>query len=251
MSIINNSHSIGVDSRNLVLKTRGTLHIKVGDRYYEIDFKNLNTSDDKDKEDDEDYIISVNSKDDVNELEYPGDNKLIVGLDGSFFITKNKTIVDVTPKQILINEETINSDDRISQNTVTHIDTSSVSGKLYNDNGYEFDFENGNLTIDSLTVQSEIKFPLNSIKNNCCKTYSEENEEGVMVPVKKYQEYDFIEIVDVPEAMSVKSGVMIKSTVTASIYVNIGSAYRSCAFDSGGLYIIYLFNDEVIQTKLN
>ena len=85
MSIINNSHAIGVDSRNLVLKTRGSLHVKVGDRYYEIDFRNLGAKEDEEKEK---HVVSIETKDQIESLEYPGDDKLVVSLDGSLFITK-------------------------------------------------------------------------------------------------------------------------------------------------------------------
>ena len=57
MSIINNSHVIGVDSRNLVLKTRGTLHVKVGDRYYEIDFRNLQSNSETTEKEQEQYVL--------------------------------------------------------------------------------------------------------------------------------------------------------------------------------------------------
>lgn len=83
MSIINNSHAIGVDSRNLVLKTRGTLHVKVGDKYYEIDFRNLTKDDESKESEKEEFIISIDSSSEIDNLEYPGDNKLIIGSDGS------------------------------------------------------------------------------------------------------------------------------------------------------------------------
>ena len=248
MSIINNSHAIGVDTRNLVLKTHGTLHVKVGDRYYEIDFRNLGT---KENEEKEEYIISIDSKDNVESLEYPGDNKLIIGLDGSIFITKNKSFIDVTPKVQSVNIESSNTDKFIA-NSITNIDTASVTGKLYNDNGYSFDFENGNIITDSLTVNNDVSLPLTMIKNNCCRTYSEVLEDNSTRIVKKYQNYDFIEIVEIPEIMSVKSGVLIKSTVDATLTINIGDVYlNECSFVSGGLYIVYTNNGEIIKTKLN
>ena len=67
MSIINNSHAIGVDTRNLVLKTRGSLHVKVGDRYYEIDFRNLSKTE-EDEAEKEEFIISIDNKDLIDSL---------------------------------------------------------------------------------------------------------------------------------------------------------------------------------------
>lgn len=248
MSIINNSHAIGVDSRNLVLKTRGTLHVKVGDRYYEIDFRNLGAKEDEEKEE---YILSIDSKDQIESLEYPGDNKLIIGLDGSIFITKNKTFVDVTPKVSVVNVEN-STNNEVVANQITSLDTASVAGRLYNDNGYSFDFENGEIITESLTVNSEVKLPLDMVKNNCCRTYSEILDDGTTRVVKKYQDYDFVEIVEKPEAMSLKSGVMIKSNIDITLPINIGEVYlNDCSFVSGGLYIIYVNDKEIIKTKLN
>jgi hypothetical protein len=249
MSIINNSHAIGVDSRDLVLKTRGTLHVKVGDRYYEIDFRNLGAKEDEEKEE---YILSIDSKDQIESLEYPGENKLVIGLDGSIFITKNKTFVDVTPKAPVIDIENSTNNNEVIANQITSLETASVAGRLYNDNGYSFDFENGEIITESLTVNSEVKLPLDMVKNNCCRTHSETLDDGTTKVVKKYQNYDFVEIVEKPEAMSLKSGVLIKSSVDITLPVNIGEIYlNNCSFVSGGLYIIYVNDGKIIQTKLN
>lgn len=249
MSIINNSHAIGVDSRNLVLKTRGTLHVKVGDRYYEIDFRNLGAKEDEEKEE---YILSIDSKDQIESLEYPGDNKLIIGLDGSIFITKNKTFVDVTPKVSVVNVENSIDNNEVVADQITSLDTASVAGRLYNDNGYSFDFENGEVITESLVVNSEVSLPLDMVKNNCGRTYSEILDDGTTRVVKKYQDYDFVEIVEKPEAMSLKSGVLIKSNIDITLPINIGEVYlNDCSFVSGGLYIIYVNGKEIIKTKLN
>lgn len=243
MSIINNSHAIGVDTRNLVLKTRGTLHVKVGDRYYEIDFRNLGVKSEEVKNPEE-YIISIDSKNQIDKLEYPGDNKLIIGLDGSLFVTKEQKIIDVTPKLNINNTSTINKN-------ISNIDTASIKGRLYNSNGTSFDFENSELAVDKLIINEEVQIPSNIIKNNCCQTYIETLDDGTDRVARKYQNYDFIEIVEIPESMILKSGVMIKSNVNATISVNIGSVFSDCTFESGGLYILYVFNNQLIKTKLN
>lgn len=250
MSIINDSHAIGVDTRNLVLKTRGTLHVKVGDRYYEIDFRNLNAN--NDSEEKETYIYSIESKDKVNDLEYPGDNKLVIGLDGSIFVTKENTFIEVTPKTPVINQST-SIIENISdvESKIGNLKTVYVENKLYGDSELLLDFTNGNLTTEELTVTREINLPSTMVKNKCCKTYKETNEDGIEKVVTKYSDMDFIEIVEIPEKLVIKSGVMIKSTVDITIPVFIGSSvYNNLTFENGGLYIIY-DNGELIQTKLN
>lgn len=249
MSIINDSHAIGVDTRNLVLKTRGTLHVKVGDRYYEIDFRNLAGSKEDEEKIKEEYIISIDSEKDIDKLEYPGDNKLIIGLDGSFFITKNNSIIDVTPKVSTATIETNKSE--LPEIEITNIKSVHVSDRLYGDNS-TFDFANGELTVRTLTVEDEIAIPSTTIKNKCCRTYKEVLDDGSERVARKYGEYDFIEIVEIPEFLSVKSGVMIKSTVDIKIPVIISDiSLDEFEFKMGGLYIAYEQKGEVIITKLN
>ena len=252
MSIINDSHAIGVDTRNLVLKTRGTLHVKVGDRFYEIDFRNLAGSkeDEKEKEKEE-YIISVESKDEIEEMEYPGDNKLIVGLDGTLFVTKNNSLIDITPKipAVEVKTEVEDSDIKIE---ITDINSASVSGKLHNENGYYFNFATGEVRTNSLEVEHELIIPDTYVKNKCCRTHTEVLNNGSTRVVRKYAKYDFIEIVEIPDFLVLKSGAIIKSSINITIPVIISSVTNpSFTFESGGLYIAYEQKGEVIITKLN
>ena len=130
-----------MDTRNLVLKTRGTLHVKVGDRYYEIDFRNLGVK------------------------------------------------------------------------------------------------------------SEEMQMPSNTIKNNCCQTYIETLDDGTDRVARKYQNYDFIEIADIPEKLSIKSGVIIKSSVDASIPIFCENYYSNFDFKNGGLYILYKNNGSRIHRR--
>jgi len=248
MSIINNSHAIGVDTRNLVLKTRGSLHVKVGDRYYEIDFRNLSKTK-KDESKREEFIISIDSKDLINNLEYPGDNKLIVGLDGSLFVTKENTFIDITPKSTIIQSQTTITPETIEKQ-INSLDSVAVNHMLYGPSSLLLDFVNSEITTDVLTVNREVNFPSYLVKNKCCRTYIDVDTETVHT---KYMDMDFIEIVEIPELIVVKSGVIIKSNVDATIPIYIGNnAFaENSVFENGGLYIIYADNNEVVQTKLN
>lgn len=240
MSIINDSHAIGVDTRNLVLKTRGSLHVKVGDRYYEIDFRNLSAK--PESQEKEDYIIYIDSKDQINKLEYPGDNKLIIGLDGSIFVAKNNSFINVTPKPQTVSIETTVTSEELEKQ-ITSLDSVVVNHMLYGLGSLLLDFINSEITTDVLTVNREINLPSNMIKNRCCKTTMDND---------KYSNMDFIEIEEVPSKLVVKSGVMIKSNVTITLQVSIGNdAFENISFKEGGLYIIYLNDKQIIQTKLN
>lgn len=252
MSIINNSHAIGVDSRNLVLKTRGSLHVKVGDRYYEIDFRNLGAKEDEEKEK---HVVSIETKDQIESLEYPGDDKLVVSLDGSLFITKNNTYIDVTPKTTTTTTSAL-STTNTSNFTVTDIESATVNGKLFSSYGYYFDFINGEINARTIEVSDSFSMPANTITTRCCKTHkvTDVDDDGVESEriVKNYEDYDFVEIVEVPTLLAFKSGSMIKSSVDAKILVEVaGGTTIEHEFVTGGLYIIYEQSSETVLTKLN
>ncbi len=238
MSIINDSHAIGVDSRNLILKTRGTLHVKVGEQYYEIDFRNLKS--DSTLEEKDNYILSVNSKEDIKTIDYPGDNKLIVGLDRSLFVTKNGKFINVTPEQT-------------SQTMLSKVDNLVITNVLRGNNTLHLDFSNSDIITDTLTVTKEVTLPSTMIKNKCCKTHTTFNDDGDEYIVSRYSDMDFIELTMAPGELVVKSGVMIKSHIDKTIPVVIVGFENPIDFEftKEGLYIVYNNYGEIVITKLN
>lgn len=53
------------------------------------------------------------------------------------------------------------------------------------------------------------------------------------------------------QKMFVKSGVMIKSTINADIWVSIEDYEETLIhFENGGVYVIYTFNDSLTYSKL-
>lgn len=96
-NVINNSYVIGVGQRNLVLNTLGRVYVKKQDKYYELNIGNIPVSSTETQ--DVPDIVVVNTEQDALALTYPGDNKLVVGLDGSLFICSNgaMTKLNITP----------------------------------------------------------------------------------------------------------------------------------------------------------
>lgn len=91
------NYGVGVEGKNLVLKTLGRVYVKVKDRKYELLFRpeeikeqlaqyQNNTNADLDFS----GLIVVNSITELNQLDYPGDNTLIVTKDGSFYVAENR-----------------------------------------------------------------------------------------------------------------------------------------------------------------
>ena len=90
-----NAETIGSTSKDLVLNTFGRIYIRVRDKYYELNYDNTgldNTSNDPD-------IIILESSDDLTSITYPGDSKVILTLDGGFYITVNGEYRPYTVKQ--------------------------------------------------------------------------------------------------------------------------------------------------------
>lgn len=144
MSIINNSYIVGVNGRNLVLNTLGRLYVKVRDRYYEIDFKKLIDSGEIKNENSN--LIIEESKINVDTYEYPGDGKLIISLDGGFYITRNNEIKEIissqstNPTTQIESIQTIQSVQNPTVNNITNlseleIDNEPISKNIYNTYG--------------------------------------------------------------------------------------------------------------------
>lgn len=101
------NYGIGVEGKNLVLKTLGRVYIKVKDRKYELpfrteDFRDLikQYSGNSKSNEDTASIILLNSANDINDLEYPGDGVLILTRDGLFYYTENGEYTPITVQLI-------------------------------------------------------------------------------------------------------------------------------------------------------
>ena len=94
-----NAETVGSISKDLVLNTFGRIYIRVRDKYYELNYDNSgldNTSNDSKNDPD---IIILESSDDLTSITYPGDSKVILTLDGGFYITVNGEYRPYTVKQ--------------------------------------------------------------------------------------------------------------------------------------------------------
>ena len=99
------NYGIGVEGKNLVLKTLGRVYIKVKDRKYELVFRpedlqkmieqhgNGNTESTSSSN-----ITFIDNSTDVDTLEYPGDDRLIISRDGYIYYTQNNNIIQLPLK---------------------------------------------------------------------------------------------------------------------------------------------------------
>lgn len=91
---------IGSPRRNLVFETSGVIRVKVGDKYYKLNYDKEITND-KDEESIESKIIIV---DDIllyetGQYEYPGDGKIIFALNGGIYYTLDNSYFSFSDSQ--------------------------------------------------------------------------------------------------------------------------------------------------------
>lgn len=83
-NIINGKgYVVGISGRDIVLNTLGKVYIKVRDKYYLLDYNNTDSDSD---------IIVIKDSVEIDTMNYPGDNKIIISLDGRIYKTSNKKI---------------------------------------------------------------------------------------------------------------------------------------------------------------
>ena len=92
------NYGVGVEGKNLVLKTLGRVYVKVKDRKYELLFrpedyqelfKEYSGEESESTENISKGVVFINNALDLETIKYPGDEILVVTRDGSFFYSVN------------------------------------------------------------------------------------------------------------------------------------------------------------------
>ena len=99
------NYGIGVEGKNLVLKTLGRVYIKVKDRKYELVFRPEDLQkmveqyggDSNSQNNQNTEIVIINSALDIDSIDFPGNGKFIISKDGTFYITENNNYSKITP----------------------------------------------------------------------------------------------------------------------------------------------------------
>lgn len=96
---VSNGYDIGVNGRDLILKTSGKIFVKVADKFYELDFKNEHKKEVKrPSEVKESDIVFLDA---LSKTTYPGDNKLVIN-NNTLYVTKGGNF-----KKIVNSEEEV------------------------------------------------------------------------------------------------------------------------------------------------
>ena len=131
------NYGVGVEGKNLVLKTLGRVYVKVKDRKYELLFRPEDIKEqlsqyqnNTNSELDFSGLIVVNSITELNQLDYPGDNTLIVTKDGSFYVAENggynKIPLSFEVQSLTLNQLTMTGPITFTGNDVPFILNNSV-----------------------------------------------------------------------------------------------------------------------------
>jgi hypothetical protein len=85
---VNNGYDIGVNGRDLILKTSGKIYVKVADKFYELNFRNEEQNNKTESSESKEAKTSdVILLDTLSNENYPGDNKIVINND-ELYITK-------------------------------------------------------------------------------------------------------------------------------------------------------------------
>lgn len=113
------NYGIGVEGKNLVLKTLGRVYVKVKDRKYELafrpeDIQQMIESYAGNKTESVEFsdTLVISSLEELNTMEYPGDNIIIISQDGYLYFTSNGQFVEIPikflDKDLVLDNLTIN-----------------------------------------------------------------------------------------------------------------------------------------------
>ena len=99
------NYGIGVEGKNLVLKTLGRVYVKVKDRKYELVFRPEDLqkmvegyAGESSGSTGSSNLTFIDSSLDIENLEYPGDNALVISKDGYLYFTENNGFTEIPIK---------------------------------------------------------------------------------------------------------------------------------------------------------
>ena len=116
---VSNGYDIGVNGRDLILKTSGKIYVKVADKFYELDFRNEKQKTDT-TESSEIVQSDVVLLDTLSKENYPGDNKIVINND-ELYITKGGSYKKINTSTVSNQTGTVEVDNSSSDNLFVQI----------------------------------------------------------------------------------------------------------------------------------
>lgn len=230
---VSNGYDIGVNGRDLILKTSGKIYVKVADKFYELDFRNEKQKTEK-KESSENKTPDVVLLDTLTKENYPGDNKIVINND-ELYITKGGSYKKINDSTTSVKPDVVESYNSLSNDLFVQI-SDNVWG------------------LGETTVGTEIEFVQNPaiIWNDYCffsavqnyffdDVYGDFDEETFWINT-------FFNVTeDDPINWIAKSKEEIENTVLSNIYKNQVPVKIT---DFKSLYESFWYSNELFETKI-
>lgn len=142
---VNNGYDIGVNGRDLILKTSGKIYVKVADKFYELDFRNEKQKTDT-TESSEIVQSDVVLLDTLSKENYPGDNKIVINND-ELYITKGGSYKKINTSTVSNQTDAVEVNNNSSSNDLFVQISDGVWGLGESTSGSEIEFvQNPNIT---------------------------------------------------------------------------------------------------------
>lgn len=141
---VSNGYDIGVNGRDLILKTSGKIYVKVVDKFYELDFRNEKQKTDT-TESSEIVQSDVVLLDTLSKENYPGDNKIVINND-ELYITKGGSYKKINTSTVSEQEGAVEVNNNSSNDLFIQI-SDGVWSLGESSSGSEIEFvQNPNIT---------------------------------------------------------------------------------------------------------
>lgn len=204
---VSNGYDIGVNGRDLILKTSGKIYVKVADKFYELDFRNEKQKTDT-TESSEIVQSDVVLLDTLSKENYPGDNKIVINND-ELYITKGGSYKKINTSTVSNQTGTVEVDNSSSDNLFVQI-SDGVWSLGETSSGSEIEF------IDNLNVKWSDYWFFNSVRD-----YFFDDVYGEIQNEIEFWNNIFFNVVgDDPLQWKTKSKSEIEKTVLTNIYKN-------------------------------
>lgn len=234
---ISNGYDIGVNGRDLILKTSGKIYVKVSDKFYELDFKN-EKSGEKKANSEGDKTSDVILLDTLSKETYPGDNKIVINND-ELYITKGGSFKKINDsKETLLSSASFESLNTQSDSLFVKI-SNNIWGFGQTSSGYDIEF------LQDVTTKWNDYLFFNSVKD-----YFFDDVYGYAGDEDSFWENIFFNTSgDDPKLWTSKSRSQIEGTILNEVYKD-GVLVK--IEDFFGLYNCFwgsesVFNDEISE----
>lgn len=230
---VSNGYDIGVNGRDLILKTSGKIYVKVADKFYELDFRNEKQKTDT-TESSEIVQSDVVLLDTLSKENYPGDNKIVINND-ELYITKGGSYKKINTSIVSEQEGTVEVNNNSSNDLFIQI-SDGVWSLGESSSGLEIEI------IDDPEIKWSDYWFFNASYDYFFDDISWKNEDYLF-----WINIFFNAVGDDPAKWTTKSKSEIESTILTDVYKN-GKPIEITEFKN--LYNAFWYSESAFDEKI-